>query len=39
MAEIFAYTIAILLAMFGSFACGMYVTTQISEWIKKRTKK
>jgi len=39
MAEIFAYTIAILLAMFGSFACGIYVATQISDWIKKNIKK
>ena len=39
MGEIFVYTIAIGLAMLGSFALGMYVTTQISDWIKKNIKK
>ena len=36
--ETMVYTIAILLAMVGCFAMGIYVATQISNWIKKRLK-
>ena len=37
--ETLVYTIAIGLAMMASFATGMYVCTQIGEWIKRKTKK
>jgi len=33
------YIIALALAMGGGFALGMYVTTQIGDWIKKNTRK
>ena len=32
-------TIAILLAACIGFAAGMYITTQIGDWIDKKTKK
>ena len=38
MEEIFVYTIAIGLAMLGSFALGMYVASQIGDWINKQIK-
>ena len=37
--ETLVYIIAIGLAMMASFATGMYVCTQISEWINRKTKK
>jgi uncharacterized protein YneF (UPF0154 family) len=33
------YIIALGLAMGGGFALGMYVTTQIGDWINKNIKK
>ena len=36
--ETAVYTLAFLLAMLGCFAMGMYLATQISDWIKKRLK-
>jgi len=30
--------IAIILALIGAFALGMYVTTQISDWIDKNRR-
>jgi hypothetical protein len=37
--EITTAITAIILAMGASFAIGMYVCTQISEWIDKKIKK
>jgi uncharacterized protein YneF (UPF0154 family) len=37
--ETLVYIIAIGLAMMASFATGMYVCTQIGEWINKNIKK
>ena len=37
--ETLVYIIAIGLAMMASFATGMYVCTQISEWIDRNIKK
>ena len=31
--------IAIILALIGAFALGMYVTTQIGDWINRQIKK
>tara|TARA_R100000781_G_scaffold114984_1_gene88271 strand:- start:5819 stop:5932 length:114 start_codon:yes stop_codon:yes gene_type:complete len=36
--EIAAYTIAIVLFSLGCFAMGIYVATQISDWINKKLK-
>tara|TARA_R100001463_G_scaffold74997_2_gene129047 strand:+ start:10969 stop:11082 length:114 start_codon:yes stop_codon:yes gene_type:complete len=36
--EIAAYTIAIVLFSLGCFAMGMFVASQISDWINKKLK-
>jgi hypothetical protein len=36
--EIAAYTIAIVLFSLGCFAMGMFVASQISDWINKNLK-
>lgn len=33
------YTIAVFLALTLGFLAGLYIATQISDWIRKRTKK
>jgi len=39
MGDIIVYGTAILIAMLSSFALGIYVATQIGEWIKRNTKE
>ena len=36
--ETVAYSIAMLIFCLGCFAFGMYVATQISDWINKKIK-
>ena len=36
--ETVAYTIAMLIFSLGCFAMGIYVATQISDWINKKLK-
>jgi len=38
MGEVIVYGTAILIALLSSFALGLYIATQIEEWIKRNTK-
>ena len=39
MGDIIVYGTAILMVMLSSFALGIYVATQIGDWIKRNTKE